>query len=148
MKKIFMIAAAGILFFALTGEVKAYNGPPGFEVDRNPVAFNEAIGFPYISETGRTMMPVNACLTSIGCYVAWDNQTKTVFSYKDNMQVEIPVGKKHTAIRWTGTGRLVSYMRRPRKRSRFHRTISMEGRRGYFQGSSWSSADSPVYRRM
>ncbi|MDD4564521.1 MAG: stalk domain-containing protein [Eubacteriales bacterium] len=62
------------------------------------MVFNEATGFPYISETGRTMMPVNACLTSIGCYVAWDNQTKTVFSYKDNMQVEIPVGKNEIYV--------------------------------------------------
>lgn len=101
MKKVIMFAVAGILFFALfalTGEAKAYEGPPGFEVDGKPVVFNETTGFPYISETGRTMMPVNACLTSIGCYVAWDGQTKTVFSSKGSTQVNIPVGKNEIYV--------------------------------------------------
>ncbi|HWQ78411.1 MAG TPA: stalk domain-containing protein [Anaerovoracaceae bacterium] len=98
MKKVIMFAVTGILFLALTGEAKAYEGPPGFQVDGKPVVFNETTGFPYLSETGRTMMPVGACLNSIGCQVTWDGQTRTVYSYKDSVQVNIPIGKNEIYV--------------------------------------------------
>ncbi|WP_419820981.1 copper amine oxidase N-terminal domain-containing protein [Anoxybacterium hadale] len=66
---------------------------PGVVVDGKPVEFNEKSGFPYLSDTGSTMLPVRACLGAIGCEVSWDDETKTVITWKGNTKVTIPVGK-------------------------------------------------------
>lgn len=68
--------------------------PIVFQVDGNNVSFNESTGFPYMTDTGRTMMPFRVCLNAIGCEVDWDQKTETAISRKGATQVEIPIGKK------------------------------------------------------
>ncbi|HWQ77657.1 MAG TPA: stalk domain-containing protein [Anaerovoracaceae bacterium] len=99
MKKLIMIAVTGILFFAMAGgDAKAYEGPPGFVVNGEAVVFDGTKGFPFITETGWTMMPLRVCLNSIGCDVVWDDQTKTVITSKGNTEVDIPVGSQEIYV--------------------------------------------------
>jgi hypothetical protein len=98
-RKIITVAVAGILIFAAAGAgAKALESPPGFTVDGKAVTFTEDLGLPYLSETGYTMMPVRACLESIGCYVEWDAETKTVFASNAKASVSIPIGKTEVTI--------------------------------------------------
>jgi len=105
-KGVFMLVLTGILFFAAAGTSavafgagqESGKGSPGFVVDGKRVVFDETQGLSYISDTGRTMLPVRACLESIGCGVEWNGEEKTVFTYKGNTQVEIPIGKEEIYI--------------------------------------------------
>lgn len=71
---------------------------PKFSVNGEKVEFDSATGLPYISDTGRAMMPLRACLNSIGCQVDWKKTTKTVSLNKGNIKVEVPVGEKHIYV--------------------------------------------------
>lgn len=98
-RKVLLIAVTGILFFASAGgAAEGYEKTPGFSVDGKTVVFNEDTGLPYITETGRTMMPIRLCLDSIGCEVIWDGETKTVVTRKGDKEVDIPVGKSEIFI--------------------------------------------------
>lgn len=98
-KKFLWIALFSIIFFAATGEgANASEKQPVFMVDGNAVVFNESTGFPYITNEGRTMMPLRICLNSIGCDVDWNDQTKTVITSKGDTEVDIPVGRNEIVI--------------------------------------------------
>jgi hypothetical protein len=118
MKRLLLIAAAGILFFtSLAGEAWAGVESPGIEaaragagflgieeaapgvvIDGRQLEFSEKSGLPYLSDTGSTMLPVRACLDAIGCEVVWDDKTKTVMTQKGNAEVDIPIGKNEIYI--------------------------------------------------
>ncbi|MDF3000592.1 MAG: copper amine oxidase N-terminal protein [Bacillota bacterium] len=120
MRRLLLIAVTGILFFAsLGGEVWAGVESPGITaggtwvadnsvrageatlalvIDGRSVVFSETSGFPYLSDSGSTMLPVRACLDAIDCEVAWDDETKTVITRKGNTEVTIPVGKNEIYI--------------------------------------------------
>ena len=93
--KIFIIPLVliGFFFFITFDHTVAYNGTPGFVADGKAAVFSEETGFPYITETGRTMMPIRVCLNAIGCEVVWDGDTQTVITRKGDTEVDIPVGK-------------------------------------------------------
>lgn len=81
------------LFLTAGAEGRAYEKTPGFSVDGKAAVFSEVTGFPYITDAGKTMMPVRICLDSIGCEVDWDDSTKTVISRKGDTEIDIPTGK-------------------------------------------------------
>lgn len=100
-RKFFVIAAACILLFALSGGTESYakntgvfSGSPGFTVDGKAVAFDADTGFPYLTGAGRTMMPVRVCLDSVGCEVDWDGKSGMVLTRKGETKVDIPVGQE------------------------------------------------------
>jgi hypothetical protein len=98
-KKFLWIVMISILCFAAAGEgAEAEGKPPVFIVDGNAVVFNESTGIPYITNEGRTMMPLRTCLNSIGCDVDWNEQTKTVITSKGDREVVITVGKNEIVI--------------------------------------------------
>ncbi len=85
-----------IMVAVVNQAVSAVSTPEGsikFKVDGKVISFTESQGFPYISDTGRTMMPLRVCLDAIGCQVDWNQQTQTVFSRKGDREVKVPIGK-------------------------------------------------------
>lgn len=103
MKKPMMLLIWSILFLTLTFTLNcsAVNAEPEslkLAVDSKQITFSEASGLPYLSDTGRTMMPIRICLDAIGCEVDWDNDTQTVTTKKGDIQVKIPVGSNELYI--------------------------------------------------
>lgn len=67
-------------------------------IDGNPVAFDDSTGYPFIDAQNRTMMPLRACLNSIGCTVQWDQYSQAVITRKGLTEVIIPVGKSQISV--------------------------------------------------
>lgn len=98
MRKIILIALITILVVASGVIIEASERLPIFTVDGKAVSFNESTGFPYITTTGRVMMPLRVCLNNIGCEVDWNQQTQTVLTHKGNIRVDVSVGKNEIQI--------------------------------------------------
>lgn len=99
MRKLILLAVSGILFFTFNwSEVNAESEALRLAVDSKQVEFSEASGLPYLSDAGRTMMPIRVCLDAIGCEVDWDNTTQIVTTRKGNIEVKIPVGSHEIYI--------------------------------------------------
>ncbi len=94
MKKIVLIALISIIIVAMGAVCKASEKPLTITVDGKVILFDESTGFPYVTDMGRTMVPLRNCLSSIGCEVDWNQQIQTVISRKGETKVEIPMGKK------------------------------------------------------
>lgn len=101
MKKMILIVLISMLFIAVAVTSEASEKPPIFTIDGKTVMFNESTGFPYIINTGRTMVPLRACLSAIGCEVSWNQQTQTVVSRKGEIEVEVPIGKSEILVNQT-----------------------------------------------
>lgn len=71
---------------------------PKFQVNNVNVDFNTETGLTYISEDGRAMMPLRACLSSIDCQVDWNQETQTVSLIKGNIKVEVPINQKYIYV--------------------------------------------------
>lgn len=106
MRRFLLIAVTGILFFAsIGGHVWAATESLGLSeatlgviVDGKPVEFSEESGFPYVSDSGNTMLPVRVCLDAIDSEVVWNDATKTIITRKGNTEVTIPVGKNEIFV--------------------------------------------------
>lgn len=98
MKKIIQFTLAFILIFTSCITSDAAFSYPEFTVDGRRIFFDGSMGYPYLTETGRTMMPVRLCLSSIGCSVDWDQETQTVISKKGNTKVDIPVEELYIIV--------------------------------------------------
>ncbi|WP_027399356.1 copper amine oxidase N-terminal domain-containing protein [Anaerovorax odorimutans] len=94
MKKIFLIAVFSMFFICTCSVCEAYEKPITVKVNDGEIIFNESTGFPYITDTGSTMIPLRVCLNSINCGVEWDKESQTVKSHKGDINVEIPIGRK------------------------------------------------------
>jgi hypothetical protein len=97
-KKMILIVLISMMFVAAGVVCDASEKPPVFTVDGKMVMFNESTGFPYVTNTGRTMIPLRVCLNSIDCEVDWNQQTQTVVSHKGDIEVEVPIGKMEIYI--------------------------------------------------
>jgi len=97
-KKMILIVLISMMFVAAGVVCDASEKSPVFTVDGKMVMFNESTGFPYVTNTGRTMIPLRVCLNSIDCEVDWNQQTQTVVSHKGDIEVEVPIGKMEIYI--------------------------------------------------
>lgn len=98
MKRALLISFILVFLISVTVVSHASESLPAFSVDGKDIQFSESTGFPYLSNSGRTMMPLRICLESIGCEIDWNQQTQTVRSSKGSISVEIPVGKKEIQV--------------------------------------------------
>lgn len=99
MKKIILLAVSCTLFLGLNwGEVNAEPESLKLAVDSKQVEFSEASGLPYLSDTGRTMMPIRVCLDAVGCEVDWDGVAQMVTTKKGDVEVKIPIGSNEIYI--------------------------------------------------
>lgn len=59
-------------------------------------------GQPYIDDNGRTMIPVRFVTEQLGAKVSWDGETQTAVVEKDNIRVDIPIGKSNLTVTQNG----------------------------------------------
>lgn len=58
MKKMILIVLISMMFVSVGLVCDASETPPVFTVDGKMVMFNESTGFLYVTDTGRTMIPL------------------------------------------------------------------------------------------
>lgn len=93
MKKMFIAALCSLLLGANTLPIYAAEKTPDLTIDGQAVVFNDSTGYSYVTDSGRTMLPLRVCLSSIGCDVNWDQERQMVLAKKDGNQVQIPIGE-------------------------------------------------------
>ena len=96
-----IFATIFLLFIALTYPSFAADTSEqnlSYSVNGKTIQFNESMGFPYLTDNGRTMLPLRICLGSIGCSVDWDQSSQMVKSKKGNTEVNIPIGKNSIIV--------------------------------------------------
>ena len=64
-------------------------------IDEKNVEFCGHTGFPFIDSNNRTQVPLRIIMESLDAEVDWLQDTKTVVIVKDDIQVEVPIGKSH-----------------------------------------------------
>lgn len=69
-------------------------------LDDRELVFNkeEGYGVPFIDANGRTMLPMNKSLKTIGAEVTYDETTKTVTAMKDGITVRVVIGESSISI--------------------------------------------------
>jgi len=97
MRKIIIFTLALILWIPF-GMAPEAASPITLNIDGKAISFDESTGYPFIAAESRTMMPLRACLSSIGCSVEWDQSAQTVITRKGATEVDIPVGKSQIVI--------------------------------------------------
>lgn len=73
-------------------------GAVGICIDKEPVAFTEETGVPFVDDAGRTQVPLRAVMETYGCAVDWDDETKTATVEKDGIAVFVPIGASEIEI--------------------------------------------------
>ncbi|HZK87670.1 MAG TPA: stalk domain-containing protein [Anaerovoracaceae bacterium] len=64
-------------------------------IDDTNVEFCGHTGFPFIDSNNRTQVPLRIIMESLGADVDWLQDTKTVIIEKDDVTVEVPIGKSY-----------------------------------------------------
>lgn len=64
------------------------------KIDSEKVEFNEDVGFPFVDENGRTLVPFKACLEKYGAEVDWDNENRTAIAKKGDIAIKVPIGEE------------------------------------------------------
>lgn len=59
------------------------------------VEFCGHTGIPYIDSNNRTQVPLRITMESLGAEVDWNQDTQTVVVQKDDIKVEVPIGKSY-----------------------------------------------------
>ncbi|MGL4363281.1 MAG: stalk domain-containing protein [Cellulosilyticaceae bacterium] len=71
----------------------ASNQQMAIYVDNEKVIFTEATGYPFVDQTGNTLMPLRSVLEKMGATVQWQNNA--AYITKDSQVVEVPLGYKY-----------------------------------------------------
>lgn len=67
-------------------------------INGKAVSFQDSVGYPYIDESSRTQVPLNATMTAFGAKVTWNSAARTAVVAKDNIKVEVPIGQKYIKV--------------------------------------------------
>ena len=86
-----MIAFA--VAFTLLLSANAYGAE--IQIDGANIEFCGHTGFPFIDSHNRTQVPLRVTMESLGAQVDWDQDTRTVMIEKEDIQVEVPIGKPY-----------------------------------------------------
>ncbi|HCP15146.1 MAG TPA: hypothetical protein DIT32_05165 [Peptococcaceae bacterium] len=62
-------------------------------IDDTNVEFCGHTGIPFIDSNNRTQVPLRITMESLGAEVDWNQETQTVVVKKDDVMVEVPIGK-------------------------------------------------------
>ena len=65
----------------------------GINIDDTNVQFCGHTGIPFIDSNNRTQVPLRITMESLGAEVDWNQATQTIIVKKDDMMVEVPIGK-------------------------------------------------------
>ena len=93
MKK-FVFVLSLVLILALSS-VTAFAGEIIINIDSAKVEFNEDLGFPFLDENNRTLVPFRATLEKYGAQVDWNNDDRIAIAVKGETVVEIPIDKNY-----------------------------------------------------
>lgn len=98
-KKFFvLITFAIIMLLSFSMTTCATESPFNVTINNEVVEFTEEMGYPYFTETNRTMVPVRIVSENMGYEVDWDNKTQTVFISNNNKKIELQIGKSTATI--------------------------------------------------
>lgn len=77
-----------------------YNDKIYFIVNNRELVFTDTdgLGVPFIDENNRTLVPVRKGIENIGAEVTYNQITNTVIAKKENIIIEIPIGKKQLKV--------------------------------------------------
>lgn len=64
-------------------------------IDGANLEFCGHTGFPFIDSHNRTQVPLRITMESLGAEVDWNQATRTVLIEKEDIQVEVPIGKSY-----------------------------------------------------
>ncbi len=64
-------------------------------IDGENVEFNEDLGYPFLDENNRTLVPFRATLEQFGAVVSWDDVNSVAIAEKDRITVSVPIGEKY-----------------------------------------------------
>lgn len=91
MKKSFSLLVLILILNALMAITCLANSPQmTVYVDNEKIVFTEATGYPFVDQTGSTLMPLRAVLEKMGATVQWQNNA--AYITKGNQVVEVPLG--------------------------------------------------------
>ena len=84
---------AFVVAFTLLLSANAYGAE--IQIDGASIEFCGHTGFPFIDSHNRTQAPLRVTMESLGAEVDWNQDTKTVLIGKEDIQVEVPIGKSY-----------------------------------------------------
>ncbi|HYE68370.1 MAG TPA: peptidoglycan DD-metalloendopeptidase family protein [Anaerovoracaceae bacterium] len=64
-------------------------------IDDSNLEFCGHTGFPFVDSNNRTQVPLRITMESLGAEVDWSQDTQTVVVEKDDVKVEVPIGKSY-----------------------------------------------------
>ncbi|MBR5308299.1 MAG: hypothetical protein IKU43_05975 [Clostridia bacterium] len=62
-------------------------------IDGTPVVYSDSMGYPFITEQGRTLVPLRATMEAFGASVDWDGQRNIAIVSLDETTVLCPIGE-------------------------------------------------------
>ena len=71
-KKLILLFILLVISFSIARTCQAFDKSITLIVNGKQISFSESTGIPYITETGKAMMPLRVCLNSIGCIIDWN----------------------------------------------------------------------------
>lgn len=64
-------------------------------IDGKEVTFTNESGHPFVDNVNRALVPLRQTMEAFGCYVTWDEKSKSAFIIKDGIEVCVTVGKNY-----------------------------------------------------
>ncbi|MFA9423515.1 MAG: stalk domain-containing protein [Sedimentibacter sp.] len=96
MKKIiFLLSLTVILVFSSVTVFAESANDIIIAIDSNKVEFNDDLGFPFINENNRTLVPFRATLEKYGATVEWNNESRIAIAMKGDVKVEVPIEQNY-----------------------------------------------------
>ena len=88
-----IVAFAAAVVFTLIMSTNAHAAD--IQIDDSNIEFCGHTGFPFIDSNNRTQVPLRITMESLGAEVDWNQDTQTVIVEKDDIKVEVPIGKSY-----------------------------------------------------
>jgi endonuclease YncB( thermonuclease family) len=87
-----------ILIVLLAFSQVAYTQSIHVVIDDVTVLFSASSGEPYIDSNSRTLVPFRIVLEQFGCDVDWNQADQIAIAGKDNIVVQVPIGKSYIYV--------------------------------------------------
>lgn len=95
MKKIVFVLSLVLIMIFSSVNVFAAADEIIITIDSTKVEFNDDLGFPFVDENNRTLVPFKAVLEKYGAAVHWNNDSRSAVAVKGDITVEVPVGQNY-----------------------------------------------------
>jgi len=96
MKKIvFVLSLVVILVFSSVSAFAAATDEIIIAIDSNKVEFNDDLGFPFVDENNRTLVPFRGALEKYGATVEWNDESRSAVAVKGDITVEVPIEQNY-----------------------------------------------------